>query len=69
VELSSRYVEAGIGISFATIAEGVKPLTGRKIKFIPMSKYFEGDYISVVCRSEKGLPSYTENFISQILGT
>jgi DNA-binding transcriptional LysR family regulator len=69
VELSSRYVEAGIGISFATIAAGVKPLTGRKIKFISMSKYFGGDYISVVSRSEKELPSYVENFISQILGT
>jgi DNA-binding transcriptional LysR family regulator len=69
VELSSRYVEAGIGISFATIAAGVEPLTGRKIKFISMSKYFGGDYISVVSRSEKRLPSYVENFISQILGT
>lgn len=68
VELSSRYVEAGIGISFATIAAGVKPLKGRKIKFIPMSKYFGGDYISFVSRSEKSLPSYVENFISQILG-
>jgi DNA-binding transcriptional LysR family regulator len=69
VELSSRYVEAGIGISFATIAKGVNPLTGRKIKFIPMSKYFEGDYISVVSRREKRLSSYVENFISQILNT
>lgn len=69
VELSSRYVEAGIGISFATIAKGINPLTGRKIKFIPMSKYFEGDYISIVCRRDKGLPSYIENFISQVLGT
>lgn len=69
VELSSRYVEAGIGISFATIAKGVNPLTGRKIKFIPMSKYFGGDYISLVCRRDKGLPSYIENFVSQVLGT
>jgi DNA-binding transcriptional LysR family regulator len=69
VELSSRYVEAGIGISFATIAKGVNPLAGRKIKFIPMSRYFEGDYISVVCRREKNLPSYVENFISQVLST
>ncbi|MDP2157941.1 MAG: LysR family transcriptional regulator [Nitrospirota bacterium] len=68
VELSSRYVEAGIGISFATIAAGVNPLTGRHIKFIPMSRYFESDYISVVCKREKGLPSYMENFMSQILG-
>lgn len=69
VELSSRYVEAGIGISFATIAKGVNPLTGRKIKFIPISKYFGGDYIAVVCRREKGLPAYIENFISQLLGS
>lgn len=69
VELSSRYVEAGIGISFATIAKGVNPLARRKIKFIPMSRYFEGDYISVVCRREKSLPSYVKKFISQVLST
>jgi len=69
VELSSRYVEAGIGISFATIAEGVNPLTERQLKCIPMSRYFEGDHISIVCREEKRLPSHLENFISQLLGT
>jgi len=69
VELSSRYVEAGIGISFATIAKGVDPLAGRQIKFIPMARYFEGDYVSVVCGEEERLPSHVKNFIAQVFGT
>lgn len=67
VELSSRYVEAGIGISFASIARGLNPLRVRKIKFLPLTKYFETDYLSVVSRKRGSLPLYAENFISLIL--
>jgi DNA-binding transcriptional LysR family regulator len=67
VELSSRYVEAGIGIAFATIAKGLNPLRGRKIRFIPMPDFFKTDYISIVCRRSGTLPPHAESFISQIL--
>ena len=45
VELSARYVEAGIGISFATIVKGLDPLKGRRLTFIPMTKYLGTDYL------------------------
>jgi DNA-binding transcriptional LysR family regulator len=67
VELSSRYVEAGIGISFARIVSGLNPLRGRKIKFLPLTEYFETDYLAVVSRRGKSLPLYAEDFISLIL--
>jgi DNA-binding transcriptional LysR family regulator len=67
VELSSRYVEAGIGISFASIVSGLNPLQGRKIKFLPLTEYFETDYLAVVSRRGKSLPSSAEDFIALIL--
>ncbi len=67
VELSSRYVEAGIGIAFATIAEGLNPLKGRRLRFIPMTEFFAADHIALICRKERSLPSYIEEFISQVL--
>jgi DNA-binding transcriptional LysR family regulator len=69
VELSSRYVEAGIGISFATIAKGLDPLAGRKIRFLPMAKYFNPDHIALVCGKGKALALHVENFISQVLAS
>lgn len=69
VELTSRYVEAGAGISFATIAEGLNPLKGRKIRFLPMPDCFRTDSLSVVTRPGKPLPLHAERFISQILGS
>jgi DNA-binding transcriptional LysR family regulator len=69
VELSSRYVEAEIGIAFATIAKGLNPLKGRRLRFIPVTVFFEADYIAVICRKERSLPSYMEDFIAQVLGT
>jgi len=64
-----KTLSPGIGISFATVAKGIEPLTGRRLKFIPMSKYFKEDHISVVSRSEKELPPFVENFTTQLLGT
>jgi len=68
VELSSRYVEAGIGISFASIVSGLNPLRGRKIKFLPLTEYFMPDYLAVVSRKGNHLPAYAENFITLIMG-
>ncbi len=69
VELSSRYVEAEIGIAFATVAKGLNPLKGRRIRFIPITELFGKDYISVICKKERSLPPYIENFILQVLGS
>lgn len=67
VELSARYVEAGIGISFATVAKGLSPQRGRNIRFLPLKKHFKTDYLSVVSRKGGALQRYTEEFIDRIL--
>ncbi len=63
VELSSLYVEMGLGISFATIASEFSMPQKRKLKFIPMSHYFKPDYLGVVMRKDKVLPPYKGAFL------
>ncbi|UCD33573.1 MAG: LysR family transcriptional regulator substrate-binding protein, partial [Desulfobacterales bacterium] len=63
VELSSLYVETGLGISFATIVKGLPELKKRRLAFLPMDHLFNPDYIVVVMRKDKTLTSYKSAFI------
>ncbi len=62
-ELSSLYVEMGLGISFATIVKGLPELKKRKLVFLPMDHLFKPDYIAVVMRKDKTMISYKNAFI------
>jgi DNA-binding transcriptional LysR family regulator len=68
VELSSLYVEMGLGISFATIVTDLPELEKRALAFLPMDHLFKPDYISVVMRKEKTLASYKSAFIKILFG-
>ena len=50
MELSSLYVETGLGISFATIAKDLPVLKQRKLSFVSLSHLFEPGYIALVMR-------------------
>jgi len=63
VELSSLYVEMGLGISFATIVKDLPELKKRGLAFLPMDHLFKPDYIVVVMRKDKTLISYKNAFI------
>jgi len=63
VELSSLYVEMGLGISFATVVKDLPELKKRKLAFLPMDHLFKPDYIVVVMRKNKTLISYKNAFI------
>ena len=63
VELSSIYVEMGLGISFATIVKALPELRKRKLAFLPMDHFFKPDYIALVSRKDKTLMSYKRAFI------
>ena len=63
VELSSLYVEMGLGISFATIVKGLPELKKRKLVFLPIDHLFKPDYIAVVMRKDKTMISYKNAFI------
>jgi DNA-binding transcriptional LysR family regulator len=68
VELSSLYVEMGLGISFATLARGVPPAQSRNLAFIPLSRYFPRDYLAVVRRRDKVLAAAHLEFLKILLG-
>jgi len=63
VELSSLYVEMGLGISFATVVKDLPELKKRKLEFLSMDHLFKSDYITVVMRKNKTLISYKDAFI------
>ncbi len=48
VELSSLYVEMGLGVSFATVVKDMPSLTIRKVEFLPMDHLFKPGNIPVV---------------------
>lgn len=64
VELTSIYVEMGLGISFATIVSDLPALKERKLDFIPLDHYFPADHIAVVVRKDKTLTSYKREWVS-----
>ena len=67
VDLSSLYVETGLGISFATIVRDLPTLSKRKLEFIPLDHYFEPDYLAVVARKNRRRASYKSAFLSLVL--
>ena len=68
VELTSLYVEIGLGISFATIVRDLPALKQRQLEFLPMNQLFKPDYIALVMRKDKTLGSYKSSFINILLG-
>ena len=68
VELTSLYVEMGLGISFATVVKDLPELKKRKLKFLPMDHLFKPDYIVVAMRKDKTLISYKQAFVKILFG-
>lgn len=68
VELSTEYVEMGLGISFATIVVDLPQLKQRKLAFLPVNHLFKPDHIAVVMRKDKILAPYKSAFIQILLG-
>jgi len=68
VEMTSLYVEMGLGISFATVVRDLPALKQRKLEFLPMDQLFKPDYIATVMRKDKTLASYKNSFIKILLG-
>jgi len=68
VELSSLYVEMGLGISFATVASHLPLPEKRKLAFIPLDQFFPPDYIAVVLRQDKVLAPHKQAFLEMLFG-
>jgi DNA-binding transcriptional LysR family regulator len=68
VELTSLYVEMGLGISFATVVRDLPALEKRKLAFIPMNTLLKPDFIAVVMRRDKVLTAYKSAFVNTLFG-
>jgi DNA-binding transcriptional LysR family regulator len=67
VDLSSVYVEMGLGVAFASVAKDLPILRQRKLEFISLSQYFEPDHVAILARRNRDFPSYKSAFIDMIL--
>lgn len=66
VELSSIYVEKGLGVSFATVIDNKPLLKERNLRFIPLSHLFKTEHLSIVLRGKANLPNYKQAFIELV---
>jgi DNA-binding transcriptional LysR family regulator len=67
VDLSSVYVEMGLGVAFATVMRELPVLRQRKLEFISLSHYFEPDYVAVVARKSVNVAPYKSAFADMIV--
>lgn len=67
VELSSRLVEEGLGISFATIIEGASLLDGRKLDFVPLDHLLPHGNLLIAMRGEDVLRGARAKFLEALM--
>ncbi len=67
VELSSLYVEMGLGVSFATVTGDLPARTRKKIEFLSLDHSFQPDHVAVVMRKGRTLLPYKSAFLSLLL--
>jgi DNA-binding transcriptional LysR family regulator len=66
VELSSLYVEMGLGVSFASIARELPVFKKRKLEFVLLDHYLTAEHICMVTRRDKKMGSFQEAFIDML---
>jgi DNA-binding transcriptional LysR family regulator len=66
-ELSYRYVELGLGLSFATLAGELSLWRHRGLAFLPLDGFFPPDYLAIVMRPSRTLPPYKTAFLNLLL--
>lgn len=67
IELSSIYVEMGLGISFATIVKDLPAFKQRDFRFMSLSNYFKPEFLVAITRKHKILASHMISFIDMLL--
>ncbi len=67
VELTSRYVEMGLGVSFASVIRQLPGLQERPLEFLPLNHYFPDDHLAVIQRKDKVLTAFQEALVVRLL--
>jgi len=69
IELSSLYVEMGLGVSFASIVPGLRVLKNKKLEYIPLRQYLMSEYICIATRRDKRMSVFQEAFLELMHNT
>jgi DNA-binding transcriptional LysR family regulator len=69
VELSSRWVEKGLGVSFATIVDDDSLLEGRDMHFVPLDHLLPSENLAVAIRDGDSLRGVRKQFLEILLAT
>jgi DNA-binding transcriptional LysR family regulator len=67
VEVSSLYVEAGLGVSLASIVRELPLLSGRRLELLSLSHFFQPDHLALVMRRDQVAASYKTAFVNMML--
>jgi DNA-binding transcriptional LysR family regulator len=67
IELGSKYVEMGLGISIAISGFGLESIKSRRVKFTPVDHLFDPNYICVVMRMDKQLQPHKQAFVDLMM--
>jgi len=68
IELSSLYVEIGLGITYATVDRDCLPkFKDRKLEFISLAHYFEPEHIVAIFRQDREHNVYKRAFLNILL--
>ncbi|MHC1744401.1 MAG: LysR family transcriptional regulator [Syntrophobacteraceae bacterium] len=68
VELTSVYVEMGLGVSLATVVRELPALSRRKLEFLSLDHYFKPDHVALLMRRDTERTPYKRAFVSAICG-
>jgi DNA-binding transcriptional LysR family regulator len=68
IELSSVYVEMGLGVSLGTVTRDLPALTRRQLEFLPLEHLFKSDHIALVMRRGKAMVPYKTAFMKSLVG-
>ncbi|HBZ56648.1 MAG TPA: LysR family transcriptional regulator [Syntrophobacteraceae bacterium] len=67
VELTSVYVEMGLGISLATVVTDLPALKQRMLDFLPLSHHFPSDHLALIIRKKASVASCRSTFVNALL--
>ncbi len=66
IELSSLYVEMGLGVSFASIVKGLPIFKQRKLQYVSLTHYFKPEHICIAIRKDKKMTSFQDSFMTML---
>ena len=69
IELSSLYVEMGLGVSFASIVRDLPVFKQRRLECISLSHLLTSEFICIVTRKDKQLTSFQKSFLDMLFST